>query len=440
MQGKVRIAVIGVVLGVAAILALMPKVVGLGVRDNTISSLLELIPPETRSQLNISESSFDSGWFTSSAIVDVRYAPFGSEALTLQLEFEISHGPILFTSDGIELGLAHAEIRPQFDNEELSQALLDMPFEIPTIRLDLLAGFDQSLQLGLDVSPVNYSDNQAEVIFEGMNGSFIANADQSAEFLLSMGKLQAQESTSSFGFTLGGLEFVSATDQVNDLLAPSNALLDIFLLSSDAPYPFVVNEIVADSRIGISATDPEMIDIFQRFDIASIESEFPLASMSWTSEINELHSDLIRSYYVLLADLQNQMSGNAGAASPQINQISQDLGLRFIQNSLVFNNLIEANAYDGDHSVDLRIDWDGLPQLDNLANLDFNEVAAALNIQLDVSMDHKALMRSPAAEFINPYIKQGYLILDNGRILIDATLSNSELVVNGEPIPLDQFF
>ncbi len=440
MQSKTQNVLIGSALVIVVIFSFAPKVIGIGIRDATITNLVNLIPPETRSQLDISENEFTSGWFSSSAVLDVSYAAFGAEVVSLQLEFEISHGPILFTPDGFTFGLAYAEIRPQFDNEAVSSALRELPFELPGVEIELLARFDRSLRIGWTVAPLNYSDNQALLAFEGLHGSLTANADQSAEFLLSIGRLQAQETSSNVGFTLAGIEIVSTTEQLTSALAPSNALMEIPSVSSDAPYPFLVTEISAHSRIQISAAGPEQVDIYQDLKIASIESEFPLASLSWSSEVNELHSDLFDRYYQLLADLQNQINANSGTVNTQINQLGQELLLTMIQNSLVFNNFIEANAFEGDHSVDLRIDWQGLPELDNVARLDINQALDALNISLEMSLDLAAVMRSPAAELVDNYVQEGYIVIDNGRILLSATLSDSELLVNGDSIPLDEFF
>ena len=198
--------------------------------------------------------------------------------------------------------------------------------------------------------------------------------------------------------------------------------------------------ISADSRLQLSSMGAELLDIYQRLRIDSIESEFPLASLDWTSEVNEISTELIRSYYQLLADLQQQVNASQGTVKTQVTELGQQLAVIAIQNSLVFNNLIQANAYDGEHSVDLRIDWRGLPQLDDFAQLDINEAIAALTIDLELSLDLAAILRSPAADIIDPYVQQGYIVIDNGRILLSAALRDGELVLNGEAVPLDQFF
>ena len=117
-----------------------------------------------------------------------------------------------------------------------------------------------------------------------------------------------------------------------------------------------------------------------------------------------------------------------------------NMGLLLIQNSLVLNNILQANVYGGDNSVDLNIDWEGIPDRADLNDPQLEEIAAALAIQLKISLEQQAIMKSQFAALVEPYVKQGYLLVENGRILFSASLQNGELTVNGEETPLDQFF
>jgi hypothetical protein len=151
---------------------------------------------------------------------------------------------------------------------------------------------------------------------------------------------------------------------------------------------------------------------------------------------------LFQRYYGLLAGLQTEISvpASPATASIQMNQLSQELMLVLARNRLVFNNRIAASAYDGNHSIDLSIDWNGLPELDNITRLNLNTAIDALTVKLDVSLDLAAIMRSPAAEMVDPYVQQQYIRLDHGRILLNGSVEDGELVLNGELIPLDQLF
>jgi hypothetical protein len=254
-----------------------------------------------------------------------------------------------------------------------------------------------------------------------------------------MAGLQAQETGSLLDFQLEGVELQSETANLSDLLAPSSAQLNIPGLRSIGPLAFNVRDISTNSRLQGSPSGAEQIDIYQRLSIASIESELPISSLTWTSEIKEIQNELIRSYYDLLAQLQDEVAVSGATLNPRINELGQELALLLVQHSLVFNNLVEANAYGGAHSVDLAISWGGLADLTNMAALDRRAVLSALNIQLLVSLDLEAILRSQAGNLIDPFVQQGYIHIDNGRILVTGSLLNGELTVNGEVIPIEQF-
>jgi len=165
-----------------------------------------------------------------------------------------------------------------------------------------------------------------------------------------------------------------------------------------------------------------------------------MRSLSWTSEINEIQEELFRSYYGLVGQIQSQVNSNPNAALEDMTQFSEDLALSLAQNSLVLNNIVRANVFDGDHSLDLLIDWEGLPDRTNLDNPDPEEILSAVAISLDLALDESAIMSSQFAELVDPYAQEGYFTVENGQITLSASLENSVLTVNGEEVPLDQFF
>jgi hypothetical protein len=106
MASKTRIAITTLAVVVISAVAFIPKVIGLGIHDLTINNLIALIPSEADSRLAIDESTFDSGWFSSTATVSANYTPFGAESITVNFDFTIKHGPILLTNDGLRFGIA----------------------------------------------------------------------------------------------------------------------------------------------------------------------------------------------------------------------------------------------------------------------------------------------------------------------------------------------
>lgn len=440
MKKRILYGVLGIFVIAVAAAAAAPKVIGSGVREATMDGVLNLLPPESRGQLQITETYFNSGWFSSEGELDVRYVALASEEnLAVKVLFDISHGPLLFTPDGVRLGLAYAEIIPSFNSPELTQAMTELSVNLPDVRIDMFADLDQSLLLSFNMDPFNYSDADGQVSFAGMNGSLQANPDLSAELRFNMGMLSVQQPATQMGFSIAGLNLTSTSQQMNDMLAPSIAMLAIPAISSEAPFAFNVSNISVDSQLQPSSAGPGQIDIRQGFRIGNIETDLPVSSVSWTFNINELRSDLVRSYYGMIAEIQNAINSNPAAGTNPVEEYAEEMVTIAIQNSLVFNNLVEANAFDGDHSIEMNIDWRGMPDATDLDAIEAMEILEVFSFDLTVSLDEAAIRQSPLAEMVDPYVQQGYLRIENGRILMDMSLSDAELTVNGETVGLEQF-
>jgi len=435
----VKISLIVAVL-IALALALMPKVIGAGIERATIDNLLALIPPEAESQFEIRRNEFNDGWFSSSTTIEFIYTPIGTDAIALSMDFNIDHGPLIQTEDGLGIGLAYAVIEPSIRNDLFDIAIADISFPLPDITLNLLARFDQSLWLNMNISSLNVSDTAGEFSFDGLDANVDIAPNQSANFSVQMGELSARENAANSNVLFAGMTLTSSTAQMNDILAESRATLAIPSISSTLPLPFSVSDLGIDYSLQASTLEENFSEIYQTIRVASIESEVPINAFNWRSEVKQVNNELLRDYYRLLSELQNEIDSDADVVSAEFTELGQELYLLVLQNPLELNNRIEASSYDGDHTADLRILWAGISDLNNAAELDINEAIAALNMTLEISLDLEAVLRSPLAGLIDPYAQQGYLTVANGRVMVEASLQDKVLRVNGDELPLDQFF
>ena len=421
-------------------LTLMPKVIGASIERATIDNMLALIPPEAASQFEIRRNEFHDGWFSSSTTIEFIYTPIDTDAIALAIDFDIDHGPLLQTDDGLSIGLAYAVIQPSIRNDLFDIAMSELSFPRPDITLHLLARFDQSMWVNMNVSAFNFSDAAGEFSFSGLDANVDVASDQSACFSIQMGELSATENAANSNVLISGMAVMSSTTQMNDILAESRATLTIPAISSTLPLPFSVLGISIDYGLQASSTKDNFSELYQKIDVASIESEIPVSSFSWLTEVKQVSNDLLHNYYKLLSELQNEINAGAETLPADLTELGQELYFLVIQNPLELNNQIEANSYDGDHSAELRALWTGLSALNTAEELDINAAIAALNMTLDISLDLESILRSPLAGVIEPYAQQGYLTIANSRILIEISLQDSVLRVNGDELPLDQFF
>ena len=421
-------------------LTLMPKVIGAEIERAIIDNLLTLIPPKAESQFEIRRNEFSDGWFSSTTTIEFIYTPIGTDAIALTMDFDIDHGPLLQTEDGLSIGLAYAVIQPSIRNDLFDIAIADLPFPLPDITLKLLARFDQSMRVNMNVSALNFSEAARELNFSGLDANVDVASDQSVNFSIQMGELSATENAGNFNVLISGMTLTSSTTQINDILAESRATLAIPVVSSTLPLPFSVSDIGIDYGLQASNTEDNSSEIYQTVSVASIESEIPVSSFSWLTEVKQVNNELLRDYSMLLSELQNEINAGAETLSADFTELGQELYLLVLQNPLEFNNRIEANSYDGDHTFDLRVLWAGISALNISTELDINAAIAALNMGLDISLDLESILRSPLAGVVKPYVQQGYLTIANGRILVEASLQDSVLRVNGDKLLLEEFF
>ena len=436
-QNSLRIAVFSLLLLVLAALTITPLLIGRNVHTVAIANTIDRLPPELRAQLEIHENEFDSGWWRSNARFELEYLPLGGLPLDMRLDMQIQHGPLLFTPNGLALGLVYANIDPEFDSAEIREALRELPFVLPDMTFDLRVGLNGDMRVGMNIAPVSHADANGQLEFDGIEALLSAHRDQSAEFSLNMGALSAQEFNNSFQFSLDALEMHFTSAQINNLLATSSSTISMPAFRSTAPFPIEVLDVAVESRVQASSAGAERTDFYQRIQIGEIKSELPVTAFSWTSEIKEIRNDLLQQYYALLTGIQNEMNASGGIVTAGVTQAAEQVTLLLLQNQGVFNTALAGNVYAGDHTLDLHILWRGLPDLSAVSQLDLNAVIAAVDLTFDISLDLDAVLRSPLSDFIDTYVQEGYLQLENGLVLMRASISNNALTVNGEPIALD---
>ncbi|MEQ8407577.1 MAG: DUF945 family protein [Gammaproteobacteria bacterium] len=430
-------------LAVLVLLVVTPWIIGQNIRANLLNNITSLFPAEAGQQLQFREEDFASGWFSSSATIIAEYNPLGlEEPLVLELDFAINHGPLLMTPEGVNLGLAQARIEPRIEdselNEELNETLSELPFPAPEIYFDLLVYFDQSLLLNLQIDPINYNGTDGTLAFAGLTASLHSQADLSADFTLNMGAFSAYNPAGDMGFTINGISLSSHSDQLNDVMAPANANLLADQISSAGPFPFSIASVETDSVLRQSAEDASAIDIAQSLTLNDIVMELPVTYLQFDSQINEISRSLIQGYYDLAEQMQADINAG-GTMSMDSSALGEDIALIFLRNRLVTHNELNTSAFAGDHNAELHVTWTGVPDLADFASLAPAAVVNALEMSLTIDLDLDAVMRSPAAQMVDTYAQQGFIRIENGRILLQASLADGEFNLNGDILPLNQF-
>lgn len=230
----------------------------------------------------------------------------------------------------------------------------------------------------------------------------------------------------------------ASSAQISDITARSAAYLSMPQLSISSPVAMQLQDLVLETLVQPSLYGNEHTDWYQRIQVGHIQSELPLSALHLTTEINETRSELFRRYYQSMTDIQREMNASGGIVTAAVTQSAEEFVILLLQNRIVLNNTLAATAYDGDHTLELRIQWPGLPDLIEIGQLDVTTIMGAVDLTFDITLGLDAILRSPFAAMVDTYVQQGYLQLENGRVLMRVNIHDSELSINGQRRALDE--
>ena len=412
-----------------------PKLIGMGVSALTIENMLATLPPQARSQVDLQTTSIESGWFNSIANVSLILTSPLAEPVNIGLQYRIDHGPIVNSSSGTSLALAAVRIIPDPPAPELQAELAALPFELPEFDIEMLVNFNRSMNLRLQMGPIDYQENADAFEFAGMRSDLSIAADQSGIFNMNIGALRATSNQTSF--YISNIDIASSSDLLADPFAPSNALVQIGEMNSPSPFDFRFDDFRVESAIDTTLADPALLQMRQRMAIASLEGDVPVQSFDIEIELDRFDPQILDRYYELASGIQNQLSPANASAGNTVSAVGQELIVLLIQNPLDINVSIDASAYDGSHTASLQLQWDGLPGVTDVMVMDLNAALAATNLEIAIDLDTEAFVRSPMGSALDSYVQAELVRLENGRVLFDLTLINSTISLNGVETTLD---
>lgn len=423
---------------VLGILLAIPKLVGLRIQSASADVAMDLLPAQARNYFTISQTEFIPGWFRSSAKFDIEYldrSQTGAAPLILLLDLQIHHGPLLLTRQGLKPGLAYVEIHPALAGFALTELGPELTVDTPELDFNLHATLSGDVQVQirmLEFAAFDRMDTHLQMSGLQGNISLLRTGSSSASITLNSASIVAEQD--EIDLTISNLSLHSESFNIAPAISPGEFSFSLAQISSKEPLPFSFDDIHLDYAIEFSDSSEQRLSLSQTFTMTANHSDIPVQHFEWNAELRNVSRDVLNSYFAY--------GGNQQIAGVSVTDSARNEAqtLQFLQNTMEFTNQLNANAFDGDHQVSLSIKWLGLPALASTEELDAEKIIAGLELNLLLDSDAAALLKSPVGELLDAYIQQDLLTVVNGRIVIDGKLINSELVINNEVIPLDDYF
>jgi len=435
-------SLIALIIVVVIILLSIPNLVGGGIQTATVQTLLTMIPDEASRVLDIRQTEFQRGWFSSEAQIEItvdELEELTGEKVALVLDMDIIHGPLLFTPGGIRLGLAYADIDPSVlgirpeDIEPAGEITTEAP------KASMFAGFDNSVELTFDLDSLQASNPEAHLYIAGLHGTSQILDDFSSNASFDLDTLSFNIENGSFDLSIQNMSFSGSESDISQPVSTGQSSFAISQISSSAPLPLAINTLSADYELSLDPAADGFLNLSQQFNISELNWDVPVNSLQWQFQLNHINRELIDNYLQLIQQSQQAAGTSSSQATVQMTALGEDLVLGLISENFTFDNTFEINAFDGDHRLQLNIDWPGLAGVVDFQSVDPQQLLQTVRIRLDLDADQSAMMNSPFAQTVIDYERPGFLIIDNGRVLSTIQLADGILDINGELTPLEQF-
>ena len=438
MNRRIKQVIIGFAICIGLFIITMPKIIGIGIQQAFNSDLLAQIPAKTNNQIIVTNSLLENGWFQSFISLDIEYnAPELNEILFAKVEFDIEHGPLILNDDKTRVGLAKANIKLR---SNIGEPFTPVSVELPLVFSSILIGLNQSVAAIINISPLNFKNNSYNANFGGLNGEFVIRPNSSANANISVGEFHIENENDGTELSISGMEIKFDSENLSRPNAPSEASVIIPMMATADSTEFSASDIYMNFQVQTSGGSQQYINISQNLNIGEMKSDLPLTALSWTSEINEIQNEIFENYNQIFLSLQSQGDKDPMEVLAQTTRLSEEISLLVVQNNLVLNNSIQAVLYGGEHNLDLKINWRGLPNVTNLNDLNFKEAISAIDANLNISLDRNAIENSQFSSLIDQYIAENYLVDNGSRLVLNGELHNNELIFNDTTTLLEEFF
>jgi hypothetical protein len=430
---KKLLALLGLI--TLCLLVVTPKLTGMAIAD---AEALQYLRTQTgQPGLNLT---LESGWFSSTGEVSIDGPVIGGtryEQIRLNAPFELIHGPLLVTDEGIRLGITWAQLHPRLSglhNNALIQSLFSAEAD-STVRV--LAGLDGALHGSLSSGPIEQSLNGTHVELNNFelrldiarNGNLILNANTSA--------LRLQSPTLDALVTDAMLELRSQGLGRSPL--PGSINISAATLASTLPSPLTLHGIRLDYAASVQpeSESPASLILQQHVAVQQIESALPITGFEMQSEVLGMDLMLVQEYMSFLREAPLLMATMSDAELQQhIEAHSEAFTLALLQNPLQQTSTLNIEAWEGEHAAELSLVWPGEPNISHTQQLSLTRVVRLLALELEVAANTEALYRTPLGPAIRASAAQGMLQQENGNLILSASLQEGNLSLNGQRFPL----
>ncbi len=421
--------------------------------DDQIAALNRVVL-EHRLPVAITKYSYESGFLSSRSRVQLNIERDNAEALAVDVDLDIYHGPLMWTPKGLKFGAYYIAFTPDMaflpDENHAAKEFLEGFAGRKPISGHLLLGLWGGQNLGLELSPFSFSeDKQSVSLARGITGEFNIGDDFS--------RLKST-------INIGPFSFADKGEALKVDIAASVLTMDITefyagnMLTGELQY--TLDSIISrskgsESRIeGISlysANDKNDAGMygsghFLLQSIAADDESFKAMfgeSLKFRFDINYegLNERATREFAALNQTLNYQMYGallsdtdisKQGALTDKNLQAYLLAIASLVQQGFKFDYGFSLGKGDANSGIDVVFEWVDAEGLMDKKTL--RQVLTAFRLDVKATIDEAFLAHPNVKNMAQIPVVSGYAVLTEEGIESHGLFNRGELLLNGNPV------
>lgn len=389
---------------------------------------------------SIEHREYSSSWFSSDVVTVIKFESIDPKVDTMEwvVASHIQHGPVMFTNDGVKFGLAYVDMKNSLKGASKEiQDVVDNIFNEITIKMTSLIGFDKTLFDEVKVGSYTYDKDGVTATFGGFDVVGTALLDYSkmdGEITLYESDVESPEFTFKIAASSGSYDL----RKYFDLMMLGNA-------KGNIPSLEIVAKRVPVSLENITFSTDETEEnknlyFKQKFAIEKIKAPVPVDALQYDFELNQISLQAIESWVDFSQSFQLNVDGGV---STEDEKKLRELASLALQEGLEMNQYFKLDGMGGALIIDWKTRYVGLPNGEKLWDIkpeDKKKMLQAVDMHILVTIDKSIIDALPFRAVVGPYMKQGFVVEEAGKLKADIKLLRGVLTVNGQPLPIESLF
>ncbi|MBU2870343.1 DUF945 family protein [Colwellia sp. E2M01] len=420
---------------IAASLLVAPKFIGNIVEQEREKTIVELNKSD---DITLTTTEYNSGWFGANVTSELTFNVEGDDLaeVTIALEEAMSFGPVMFTEQGLQLGLGYSAMKFKLLSADVDEDITKLLNE--KVHIGALLGFNKDVTAFIATDEIRYEEGGSSLVSAPSSAqfSFIDNDEISGDF--SWQGLEMNNSNERF--VMG-----KVTMTTQQKVARGDYLAGTAILTGDANFKIANVSMTDENNTIFSLNDAELnsvvslanefltVDVsYHAKDIAASGQSFEQPNLDLVLEKIDINA--LQELNTAMADIANNSSAQGGfddAQSEEVLAVLADVTEKILAKNPKLK-VTDLSVVTEQGKITSKFNFALNKDLIDSSKLNAMTIAMALEADAKGEIPLAFLETFGVSPMVEAFVEQGYFTKQDNNLNFDAKYSETQLMLNGK--------